>query len=490
MVPPGSRPRSGRLNREINPPQKERRSFFDRLANREIPFGWFRNFYKRELERYHDRWIPENASVIEIGCGKGDLLASLKPSRGVGIDFSSEMIEVAREQYPDLEWKVMDAESLELEETFDYVILSNLVGDLPDVQKAFEQLHKICRPDTRILITFYNQMWEPILKLGEKLGFKTPHPMQNNLSLADLENLLLLTDFDPIKSGHLCPIPMYIPLMTRFLNGILAIAPVLRNLGLVIYFIARPQPKGELAEQNPSVTVLIPTRNEKGNIEDAVRRTPDMGSHTEILFVDGNSTDGTPEEIERVRTTIGKDRDIRFIPQGDGKGKGDAVRKGFAAAKCDILMILDADLTVPPEDLPKFYQALVTGKGEFVNGTRLVYPMEKQAMRFLNYLGNRFFSAAFTWILEQRFRDTLCGTKVLTKENYDKIAAGRAYFGDFDPFGDFDLIFGAAKLNLKIIEVPIRYRDRTYGTTNISRFSHGFLLLKMLPIAFRKLKWM
>jgi glycosyltransferase involved in cell wall biosynthesis len=187
---------------------------------------------------------------------------------------------------------------------------------------------------------------------------------------------------------------------------------------------------------------------------------------------------------------FGKDRDIRLLPQGDGTGKGDAVRKGFAAAKGDILMILDADLTVPPEDLPKFYDALVSGKGEFINGTRLVYPMEKQAMRFLNYLGNRFFSAAFTWLLEQRFRDTLCGTKVLTRQNYEKIAAGRSYFGDFDPFGDFDLIFGAAKLNLKIIEIPIRYRERTYGQTNISRFSHGMLLLRMLPIAFRKLKWL
>lgn len=472
------------------PTNAERRSFFDRLARREIPFGWFRNFYRRELERYHRRWIPEGASVLEIGCGKGDLLASVRPGRGVGIDFSEEMIAVARQHHPDLDWRVMDVEELEIDETFDYVILSNLVGDLPDVQRAFENLHKVCRPETRILITFYNQIWEPILKLGERLGFKTPHPMQNTLSLADLENLLLLTDFDPIKSGYACPIPAYIPLVTRFLNGLLRILPLFRQLGLVTYFIARPQPTGAPPEPPPSVTVLIPTRNEKGNIEDAVRRTPDMGSHTEIIFVDGNSTDGTPEEIHRVKETVGKDRDIRFIPQGDGRGKGDAVRKGFAAAKGDILMILDADLTVPPEDLPKFYQALVTGKGEFVNGTRLVYPMEKQAMRFLNYLGNRFFSAAFTWILEQRFRDTLCGTKVLTKANYERIAAGRAYFGEFDPFGDFDLIFGAAKLNLKIIEVPIRYRERTYGETNISRFSHGFLLLKMLPIAFRKLKWM
>jgi glycosyltransferase involved in cell wall biosynthesis len=172
----------------------------------------------------------------------------------------------------------------------------------------------------------------------------------------------------------------------------------------------------------------------------------------------------------------------------DGQGKGDAVRKGFASARGDILMILDADLTVPPEDLTKFYLALVEDHGEFINGCRLIYPMEKQAMRLLNFFGNKFFSMMFTWILNQRFKDTLCGTKALFRADYEKIQAGRNYFGDFDPFGDFDLIFGAVKQNLKVVEVPIRYRERTYGQTNISRFRHGWLLLKMTIFAYRKIK--
>ena len=183
------------------------------------------------------------------------------------------------------------------------------------------------------------------------------------------------------------------------------------------------------------------------------------------------------------------DRDVKLIRQGSGVGKGDAVRKGFAAATGDVLMILDADLTVPPEELPKFLKALASGRGEFVHGSRLVYPMEKQAMRFLNTLGNKFFSLAFTWLLDQRFKDTLCGTKVLYRRDYERIAAGRGYFGDFDPFGDFDLIFGAAKLDLKILEIPIRYRERTYGTTQISRFRHGWLLLRMCLFALRRIKF-
>jgi SAM-dependent methyltransferase len=464
-----------------------RRHAFDDLAPRLLRYRRRNRYYHAQLLRYHRFWIPEGASVLEIGCGPGDLLAGLNPRRGVGIDFSPKMIELARERHPELEFHVMNVDDLRLGETFDYVILSNLVGHLPDVQHSLEEIKKVCRADTRIIITYYNQLWQPILALADRVGLHTPEPPANWLAPADLENLLVLTDFEPIRSGLKCPVPVGIPLVSTFLNRTLSVIPGIRLLGLITYVIARPA--GILLSPEPSVTVVIPCRNEKGNIEDAVRRTPNMGAHTEILFVDGNSTDGTAEEIERVIEASGKDHDIRLMHQGTGVGKGDAVRKGFAAAKGDVLMILDADLTVPPEDLPKFFHALVTSRGEFINGTRLVYPMEKEAMRFLNYLGNRFFSSAFTWIVGQRFRDTLCGTKVLTRRHYEMIAAGRSYFGDFDPFGDFDLIFGAAKLNLKIIEVPIRYRERTYGRTNISRFRHGLLLLRMLPIAFRKLKW-
>jgi glycosyltransferase involved in cell wall biosynthesis len=234
--------------------------------------------------------------------------------------------------------------------------------------------------------------------------------------------------------------------------------------------------------------VIVPARNERGNIEAAVERTPSMGSSMELVFVEGNSSDGTAEAIERVIAAY-PGKNIRLVRQGNGVGKGDAVRKGFTAATGDVLMILDADLTMPPEDLPKFFRALASGRGEFINGSRLVYPMEKQAMRFLNTLGNKFFSLAFTWLLDQPFKDTLCGTKVLYRRDYERIAAGRSYFGEFDPFGDFDLLFGAAKLDLKIVEIPIRYRERKYGTTQISRFRHGWLLLRMCLFALRRIKF-
>jgi glycosyltransferase involved in cell wall biosynthesis len=176
--------------------------------------------------------------------------------------------------------------------------------------------------------------------------------------------------------------------------------------------------------------------------------------------------------------------------QQTGVGKGDAVRRGFAIASGDMLMILDADMTVPPEDLPRFYEVLRSAKGDFANGVRLVYPMEDQAMRYLNMVGNKFFSLAFSWLLGQPIKDTLCGTKVLWKVDYDLIVANRSYLGDFDPFGDFDLLFGAAKLNHKIVDLPIRYRERKYGTTNIQRWKHGWLLLRMVLFAARRIKFL
>jgi hypothetical protein len=354
------------------------------------------------------------------------------------------------------------------------------------VQQAFEELISVTSPDSRVVITYYNYLWEPVLKGAEFFRLKMRSPIQNWLPLSAIENLLYLAGFEVVKKGYRFLIPKRIPVLSSFCNRYLAKLPVLRHLCLTEVLIARklPVPRQDL----PSCTVVIPCRNEKGNIEDAFRRVPELGSDTEIIFIDGNSEDGTVPEIRRCVAEY-PEQSVTLLLQGDGVGKGDAVRKAFEAAKKDILMILDADLTVPPEELPKFYQALVQGKGDFINGSRLVYPMESQAMRFLNLLGNKFFSLAFTYLLEQQIRDTLCGTKVLYRRDYERIAANRHYFGDFDPFGDFDLLFGASKLNLKIVEIPLRYRDRTYGTTQISRFSHGLLLLRMTLFAMRKIKF-
>jgi glycosyltransferase involved in cell wall biosynthesis len=323
----------------------------------------------------------------------------------------------------------------------------------------------------------------PLLKLAEILHLKMPQKPLNWLNRDDLINLLELEGYEVIKTGRRFLFPIFIPILSGLINRFLAQLPIINRLCLTTYLIARlPQASKEM-----SVSIIIPARNEKGNIEQAVKRLPVIGSRTEIIFIEGGSTDGTFEEIERV-AGLYPEKNISFGRQ-EGKGKGDAVRKGFSMATGDILMILDADLTVAPEDLPKFYSTLRADRGEFINGCRLVYPLEKDSMMTLNIFGNKFFSLMFSWLLGQRLKDTLCGTKVLTKENYERLAANRSYFGDFDPFGDFDLIFGAAKLDLKIVEIPIQYHARQYGETNISRFKHGWLLLKMVAFAMNKIKF-
>ncbi|MBN2588993.1 MAG: glycosyltransferase [Sedimentisphaerales bacterium] len=451
--------------------------------------------YWRKKNSYYYTWLDKvyvmnvrpGSRVLHVGCEAGDLLAAVKPSYGVGIDTDEEMIEAAKQRFPDYHFKVQDPHTIALGETFDYILICNSIGSWSDIQAVLENLRHYTHEDTRIIITYYSYLWEGLLRAGSVFGMRKPNSYQNWLPPEDIMNLLSLSGYDTIRRESMMMSPKWIPIFSAFCNRILSLLPIFRGLNLINLVIARPDPAPKKAE-DISLSVIVPCRNEKGNIEDAINRIPQMGKFTEIIFVDGNSTDGTADEIEKQIKKY-PDIQIQLIHQGDGIGKGDAVRKGFAAAKGDILVIQDADLTAPPEDLPKFFNALCQGKGEYINGSRLVYPMERQAMRFLNLLANKFFGMLFTWLLNQRFRDTLCGTKMLSRKHYDILAANRDFFGEFDPFGDFDLIFGSVKQNFKVAEVPVTYRARTYGSTNISRFRHGWLLLKMSWLAFKKFKW-
>jgi len=460
-------------------------NYFNKVAPERDKWKKKNKHYHQDTERLLNFLVPENSSVLEIGCGTGDILSRLKSEKKKGIDISPKMIAMAKKKYPKIDFAVGDAENLNLNEKYDYLILSGVVGSLLDIQKAFQELHKVSHSKSRIIITYYNYLWEPILKLAEKLHLKMLRPWQNWVSPSDLENFFYLSGFEVIKTGKRLLLPKYIPIISTIFNRYLAKLPIIQELCLVYYMVVRPRPGP--SGSKPIVSIIVAARNEAGNLEPLIQRTPSLGSHTEIIFVEGHSKDNTLEEAQRLKKKY-SDKDIKVFVQ-DGAGKGDAVRKGFDAAKGDILMILDADLSVFPEDMSKFYEALIEGRGELINGCRLVYPLEKESMRFLNLLGNKFFSIMYSWLLDQKVKDTLCGTKVLWKEDYQKIKEGRKFFGDFDPFGDFDLLFGAAKLNFKIIDLPVRYQSRTYGSTNISRFRHGWLLLQMCFFAMKKIKF-
>lgn len=439
--------------------------------------------YRKILAFYYRFLIPENAKVLEIGCGAGDLLRLL-PNRNVtGIDLSPQKIQAAKIRLPEGKFLCQAGEQLSLDEKFDFIIISDTLNFAADVQILLQKAKACSHCRTRLMINFYNTIYRPFIGLLTFLKLKPIDPPCSWLSSQDVRNLLEISGWELISTQPRILFPLPFPLLERCCNRFLA--PLLPWLGLTIFQTARINDFSR--EREYSVSVIIPARNESGNIVPAIQRIPQMGTSVEIIFVEGHSTDDTWEVIKNTKSLF-PELNIKILQQ-KGMGKGDAVRAGFDQATGDILMILDADLTVPPEDLPKFYDLLKSGKADFANGVRLIYPMEEQAMRFLNMCANKFFSLAFSWVLGQPIKDTLCGTKVLFKDDYLLIADHRAYFGEIDPFGDFDLIFGAAKIHLKSLDIPIRYKDRTYGTTNISRWRHGCLLLRFLIRGALRLKF-
>src|SRR5580704_14264171 len=448
-----------------------------------------RDFLHLDLIAAFARLIPNDASVLEIGCGEGDLLAALPNARRQGIDYLPETVARARERHPEIGFELGDAVAPpeNLVPRADAVICDRLCHSVLDVQALLAGLKRRLAPDGRIYLTAFNYLWEVPVRLAEMAGLKRPAPTANWLSDSDIRNLYDIPGSEVVRYEDRLLLPVDLPVVSTALNRYAVRAPLMKHASLYRIYVLRD--RGVMpAPRAASVSVIVPTRNEAGNVAAAVARTPVMGSATELIFVEGHSTDDTWAAIQRTVQAYDGPLQLRAFQQ-TGKGKGDAVRLGFAHATGDILMILDADLTVPPEELPTFYDVIAGGHADYVQGTRLVYPMEPGAMRFFNKLGNMAFSELFTYLLQQPIRDTLCGTKVLWRKDYQRIAAGRSYFGDFDPFGDFDLIFGAARLNLKIAEIPVRYRDRTYGETNISRWKHGFLLLQMSAVAARKIKF-
>jgi SAM-dependent methyltransferase len=460
--------------------------YFRRLVT-EQPRGGRREFLADDIATTLAGAIHKSMRVLEVGVGRGEVLARLPNAVRHGVDTLPEALHAARTRDPQMKLFTADALTMNLGEKYDAIIADRIVHSTPDVQRLLDNLARHLTDDGRLYLTCFNYMWSIPIAAATKLGYLEPRPTNENwLDEATFENLFALTDFEAIHTDDRILVPFEVPIASAVLNK--AIAKVKPFRYGALYRIYTLRKRHCARQQRPRVTVVIPARNEAGNIQAAVDRTPVMGGGTEIVFVEGGSTDDTWDTIQRVIRDYDGPLTLSACKQ-QAKGKADAVREGFARARGDLFMILDADLTVPPEELPKFFDAMVTGRTDYVHGNRMVYPMEDEAMRFLNKLGNAGFARLFTFLLDQPIKDTLCGTKVIWKRDYERLVSNRAFFGDFDPFGDFDLIFGARKLQLKIIEIPIRYKSRTYGETNISRFRHGIILAKMSLVASRKLKF-
>jgi len=441
-------------------------------------------YYYRQMVSQLAFVIEPGSRVLHIRSGIGYILDKLKPGYGVGIEDSLLQVEESQKRYPHLKFLHQNPEDIQLDETFDYILVSS-VEDIVDVKAVFDGIYKCSHPGTRIIVVNYHFLWHPLVRLAERFSLKYPQAIHNWISSSDINNLLQLSNFDPMINRPAILFPFNIPGISYVLNRFFAKLPIFRFFTMQRITIARPL---FYDKKEYSVSVIVPCKNEAGNIEDAVKRIPKLGSHTEIIFGDDKSTDGTPDIV---REMIAKypDKDIKLV-NSPAISKAMNVWTCFDNASCDILMILDADLTVIPEELPYFYEAIATRKGEFINGSRLVYPMHKEAMRMFNVIGNKFFSTAFTYILETKIKDTLCGTKVLWRTDYARIKALRGSWGVNDRWGDYELIFGAAKRHLKIVDMPVHYMERTYGETKMTnRIKNGRIMLNMCFAALRKIKF-
>lgn len=445
---------------------------------------YYYDYFKKIL-----RFIVESqSSVLQIKCETGYYLDAVNPRYGLGLDYSINMVQVAKDRYKHLDFEVQDLENINIKQKFEYVLLVNALGDVVDVQKLLSGFKDAVDHKTRIIIINYNALWQPLINLANLLRLKIKQPTQNWLSACDMENLLYLTGYEIVKSFNIILCPIYIPVIANFLNNIVARLPLLQRLCLDHVFVVR-KVVSRKNYRDYSVSVVIPCKDEKDNIENIVQRIPQIGKHTEMIFCDDKSQDGTVEEILRVKGKY-SNKNIKLI-YGPGICKSKNVWAGFEAAEGDILMILDADLTVIPEELTYFFEAIVEGKGEFINGSRLIYPMEEGAMNFSKILGNKFFSLLFSYILDQRIKDTLCGTKVFWRDDYFRMKKYIGHWGADDLWGDYDLLFSATKLNLKIIDLPVHYFDRTYGYTKMKNvLFNGTRMLRISLAALTKVKFL
>lgn len=443
-------------------------------------------YYQYSLQTAYKFHIPEDLRVLELGCGNGDLLAAVKPALGVGVDISRVALARGRERHPELHFAEADALTVPFACPFDVIILSDLVNDLWDVQGVFAILSALSHARTRIVINFHSRLWQWPLALAEKLGIKRPTLVQNWFTLDDLSNIATLTNLEHIKHERDVLLPIGIPLVSWIFNNVLVrFWPFWLFAGTNLAVVRTMRPTHKIRNERPSVSLVIPARNEAGNIRNLIEKAPNFSDDDELIFIEGHSRDETYATIEHEIATH-PERNAKLLKQ-NGVGKAAAVWDGFAAASKDILMIWDSDISVAAEDLPRFYDAAISNKGEFINGSRLVYPMENRAMQLANLVGNKSFGMIFTWLLGQPVKDTLCGTKVIWREDFELLR--KRWPQTFDPFGDFDLLLGATKLDLKIVDLPIRYRERVYGQTNISRWRHGLMLLRITILATLRLKF-
>lgn len=469
--------------------QKTIREHFDWVTEHDREVRPKQREFHLQLLQHFRHHIPKGSRVLEWGCSYGDLLRCLEPSRGLGIDFSEAMVRKARTSAGDstCEFRVGDVLGSEVAEGFDHIICDYLLGYVPDIQAALEKIKRSTHPHTRLHITALNTSWKHALPVAEKLGWAMPQPASNWLSLQDITNLLELTGWEVVSRQTIQLLPFNVAWLGNLCNRVLVRLPFLRHFGATMAVTARPRIPPRL-DGEITCSVVVPVIYETGDIRAALERIPRLGRRTEIIFVDCGSTEGTWAAIEKEAVAHVGPHLVRAV-RHSGSEKREAICAGFAVARGDVLAILDSSSAMPADDLARSFDLIESGRADVVIGDSLVYPIPSESKRIWDIIKDHFFAIAFGYVLGQPVKDSLCGTKMLLRSDYERLLERIKPFGDFDPFGDFNLLYGSALLDLRIRDIPVRYKDRTYGETNISRFSHGKMLLKMVWFGLKNLKW-
>lgn len=456
----------------------EIRAHFDRIAP-DYPALKKRNrYYHAFLARWCRAMVPAGSKVLDVGCGRGDVLAATSPREGLGVDLSPAMIAGARADHPELAFTAEGIEAFQGDGTFDAALCVNTLEYTWDVGAVLNAVHAALRDNGRILITAANPVWSPLFKIASAFGLRIPDCRRLFITSRDLMNLLELHGFEVVYEQMHLAIPKWIPVVSSVINFVVSRIPGVRLLSSTQLVVARKLPP---RRREYSVSVIIPCHNERENVAACARSVRRLGAGTEVIFVDDGSSDGTAEAV-RAAAGVAGDVPVRLVSYSPRRGKGQAVVAGIASATGDICVIVDADLSTHPDELEPLYEAFATGRAEFVNGTRFVYPMEGRAMRWANYMGNRAFTILVSTIMERRVSDTLCGTKAFFRRDYAHFTMGR------DPWGDYDLLFGAAQMRLVLRELPVHYRERAAGQSKMKALRHTLNLLKMCAVGFRQIK--
>ena len=437
------------------------------------------SFYHATISNLIAGMIPPSSRVLELGCGLGDLLASLNPSSGIGLNVAQGLTDRASQKHPRLEFHTSDVDSAGLPRSFEpqYIVMTNMLDYVHDIWDVMGSLKPAVHEHTLLIITTNNPLWAPLLRLASNLKLRFPESPRNFITNRDICSVLHLQGFDIVEEGLTLPVPKRIPVLGDLINAIVPEVPVLRFVSSLQYIAARPRiPRPPL-----SCSVVIPCHNEADNIQECLRRVPNIGTRTEIVVVDDGSTDDT---CQRVKEVMAADSRVRLIVLEKNQGKASAVRAGFEAAEGDVLMILDADMAVTPEELPKFLTPLQDGTADLVNGTRLIYPMHGKAMKVANFLGNKGFCFLASKVIRQRVSDTLCGTKAFLKRDFVRMPISGT-----EHWGDFDLLFGAARLKLRILEIPVHYTERRAGKSKMRAMIEGWSFLWSCLTGWRSLRF-